>query len=290
MDNELIIKTEKTFEDIKHIDESGNEYWYARELMVALGYSHWDNFYNAISKAILSCNTSKASVDAHFREVSKMVKAGVASKPVKDYILTRYACYLIAQNGDETKKEIALAQAYFAVQTRKQEVFEETYKKLSENQKRLFNRNLSKAKNLDLADAAQKAGVTNYGRFHNAGYKGMYGKTASEIKKHKGLSNKASLLDNMGSEELGANIFRITQTEARLKNDSVKDETSACNTHYQVGETVRNAIISIGGTLPEDLPVPEKSIKQIEKEQKKILLSAESKQNDIEDTQMNLFK
>ena len=268
-----IDKNNKSFEDIKHIDENGVEFWYARELMPILQYSNWQNFEKIIDKAKISCENSGISVFEHFIDVNKLSKrANNAEVEIKDYELTRYACYLIAQNGDSRKKVIALAQTYFAVQTRKQELTEKEYSMLTEDEKRFYQRNLTRKGNYSLNQAAKKAGVKNFDKFHNSGYKGLYnGETADDIAKRKGLRYREDILDNMGSEELAANLFRITQTESRLKKDNIKTEKEANSTHYEVGKKVRKAIADIGGTMPEDLPTPKKSLKQLEKEKNKML-------------------
>ena len=263
-----IDKNNKSFEDIKHIDENGVEFWYARELMPILQYSNWQNFEKIIDKAKISCKNSGISVFEHFIDVNKTIKMPKgAEKTILDYELTRYACYLIAQNGDSRKKVIALAQTYFAVQTRKQELTEKEYSMLTEDEKRFYQRNLTRKGNYSLNQAAKKAGVKNFDKFHNSGYKGLYnGETADDIAKRKGLRYREDILDNMGSEELAANLFRITQTESRLKKDNIKTEKEANSTHYEVGKKVRKAIADIGGTMPENLPTPKKSLKQLEKE------------------------
>ena len=263
-----IDKNNKSFEEIKHIDENGVEFWYARELMPVLQYSNWQNFEKIIDKAKISCENSGISVFEHFIDVNKLSKrANNAEVEIKDYELTRYACYLIAQNGDSRKKVIALAQTYFAVQTRKQELTEKEYSMLTEDEKRFYQRNLTRKGNYSLNQAAKNAGVKNFDKFHNSGYKGLYnGETADDIAKRKGLRYREDILDNMGSEELAANLFRITQTESRLKKDNIKTEKEANSTHYEVGKKVRKAIADIGGTMPENLPTPKKSLKQLEKE------------------------
>lgn len=265
--------TNETFESIKHIDETGAEYWYARELQKILEYNKWENFEKVIRKAKQSCENSNVSNLDHFLDVRKMVTIGSgAEKEIKDYKLTRYACYLIAQNGDSRKKVIALAQTYFAIQTRKQELTEKEYCMLTEDEKRFYQRNLTRKGNYSLNQAAKNAGVKNFDKFHNAGYKGLYnGETADDIAKRKGLRYREDILDNMGSEELAANLFRITQTESRLKRDNIATESAANKTHYEVGSKIRNTIKELGGTMPEDLPTPEKSLKQLEKEKKKLL-------------------
>ena len=263
-----IDKNNKSFEDIKHIDENGVEFWYARELMPILQYSNWQNFEKIIDKAKISCENSGISVFEHFIDINKTIKMPKgAEKNILDYELTRYACYLIAQNGDSRKKVIALAQTYFAVQTRKQELTEKEYSMLTEDEKRFYQRNLTRKGNYSLNQAAKNAGVKNFDKFHNSGYKGLYnGENADDSAKRKGLRYREDILDNMGSEELAANLFRITQTESRLKKDNIKTEREANSTHYEVGKKVRKAIADIGGTMPEDLPTPKKSLKQLEKE------------------------
>ena len=265
--------TNENFENIKHIDENGVEYWYARELQQILEYNKWENFEKVIRKAKQSCENSNISNLDHFLDVRKMVAIGSgAEKEIKDYKLTRYACYLIAQNGDSRKKVIALAQTYFAIQTRKQELTEKEYCMLTEDEKRFYQINLTRKGNYSLNQAAKNAGVKNFDKFHNAGYKGLYnGETADDIAKRKGLRYREDILDNMGSEELAANLFRITQTESRLKRDNIATESAANKTHYEVGSKIRNTIKELGGTMPENLPTPEKSLKQLEKEKKKLL-------------------
>ncbi len=274
-ENELIVKAQKNFEDIKHTNENGTEYWYARELMITLEYKDWRYFDAVIEKAKLACKNSNFSVLEHFVTDNKTIPMpNNATKEIKDYMLTRYACYLIAQNANPRLKPVALAQTYFAVKTRQREITEEQYKQLSEDDRRMYNRNLAKEKNSALFNVAQKSGVENFGKFNNAGYLGLYNETASQIKARKGLKKSQEILDYMGSEELGANIFRITQTEAKLKKSNINNEELACSTHNYVGKAVRRAIKEVGGTMPENLPTPEKSIKELEKEkQNKIKLS-----------------
>ena len=280
MPNNLVNTTEKDFESIKHIDENGVEFWYARELMTMLEYSKWGNFVKVIDKAKQSCKSSDINIIDHFAEVGKMVKAGVADKKIDDLKLTRYACYLIAQNGDSTKKTIALAQTYFAVQTRKQEISRQEYEQLSEDEKRLYTRQNVKDKNRYLFDTAKLAGVKNYGKFNNYGYRGLYnGETAKDIADRKGISEKEDILDYMSSTELAANLFRITQTDEVLKNKNINNEDDACRTHHNVGQAVRQTIKRIGGTMPEDLPTPNKSAKLIEKEKNRNLNVQNKKMN-----------
>lgn len=272
-EDNLINITEENFESIKHINEKGIEYWYARELMVVLGYSSWDKFKNIIKRAQIACENSNIQVNecfSHLGKTSKMPNGGEKIVEDYDYMLNRYACYLIAQNGSSRKKQIALAQTYFAVQTRKQELTEEEYKNLSEDEKRLYTRQNVKDKNRYLFKTAKEAGVLNFGRFNNYGYRGLYnGETANDIKKRKGIENNEDILDFMGSTELATNLFRITQTDEVLKNKKIKDEQDACNTHHDVGQAVRQTIKRIGGTMPEDLPTPKKSAKILEEEKNK---------------------
>ena len=258
----------KMFEDIKHIDDNNCEYWYARELMNLLGYRKWQNFHHIINNAKNSCKLSGYNIDYQFTEVSKLIIGGKGNKQkVIDYKLSRYACYLIAQNGDSRKKVIALAQTYFAVQTRKQELFEKEYSELTEDEKRFYQRSLTKKGNYSLNQTAKKVGVKNFDKFHNYGYKGLYnGETADDIFKRKGLRYREDILDNMGSEELADNLFRIVQTEAKLKNDNIKGEMRANNVHYNMGKDIRNFIKKQGGTMPEDLKTPKKSLKELKKE------------------------
>ena len=234
--NELEKINETIFESIRHVDDEGNEYWYARELQKVLQYNKWENFKKVILKVKLSCNASSYEISEQFLDIRKPIIGGNGNvQYVCDYKLSRYACYLIAQNGDSRKKVIALAQTYFAIQTRKQELLEEEYNSLTEDEKRFYQRNLTKKGNYSLNQTAKKAGVKNFDKFYNTGYKGLYnGETANDIAKRKGLRYREDILDNMGSVELGANIFRITQTEALLEKQEEPNEIIATNTHYKV--------------------------------------------------------
>ena len=271
--NKLENYNEKMFEEIKHIDDNGNEYWEARELMYLLEYSKWENFYKVIKRAMIACETSNNNIYDHFPEFRKPIVGGKGNiQNVIDYHLSRYACYLITQNGDSRKKTIALGQTYFAIQTRKQELSEKEYNSLTEDEKRLYRRNQAKKGNYSLNQTAIKSGVKDLAKFHNAGYKGLYnGETADDIFKRKKLRYREDILDNMGSEELAANIFRIAQTDAKLKRDNVDNEYTANSIHYEVGKEIRNTIKRLGGTMPEDLPTPEKSLKELEKEKNKLI-------------------
>lgn len=277
----LINYSEKMFEDIKHIDKNGNEYWEARELMPLLEYAKWDNFNNVIKSAMIACIKSNVSVSDHFPELGKMVDIGSNTRrKIIDYKLSRYACYLIVQNANPKKKSVALGQTYFAIQTHRQEVAD-YFNQLDEDNKRLVVRGDIKQWNQMLLEAAHNSGViTNeeYAQFQNAGYMGLYGGlTVQDIHQRKELKENEKILDFMGSTELIANLFRISQTEEKLKKDKIHSCRKATETHYQVGYKVRKAIEDIGGTMPEDLPKPEKSITQIEKEQLKRLKNTKKK-------------
>lgn len=266
---------ETLFDSIKHINEYGMEYWSARKLMAILGYSRWQKFTPIIEKAMLSCKSSNNAVSDHFTRSVQMVSLGSGSeREVDDYHLSRYACYLIAQNGDPRKKAIAMAQTYFAVKTRQQELAE-NFAELTENDKRLAIRGELKHHNKSLADAAHNAGVEtpqDYAIFTNYGYMGLYdGLTAQDIHKRKKLKKSQKILDHMGSTELAANLFRATQTEEKLRRENIQDKDNANQTHMQVGAKVRQTIKELGGTMPEDLPTPGKSIQQLERAKTKRL-------------------
>ena len=270
--NELAEKQKKLFDDLRHTDENGAEYWLARELQGALQYAKWENFHKVIQTAMIACKISQQNVGDHFPEVRKSIISGKGRKAeILDYKLTRYACYLIVMNGDPRKDVIAWGQTYFAVQTRQQELAE-LYDRLSEDERRLFIRGDVRQKNMLLAEAAHRAGIITrqeYAAFQDAGYRGLYGgMTARDIAEHKGLSEGQEILDYMGSEELAANLFRITQTEAKMKREGVTTPTDANATHFEVGRTVRRTIEELGGTMPEELPTPERGIAELEAETK----------------------
>ena len=271
--SDIVNYNEQTFESIKHINENGQEFWYARELQKVLGYSEWRNFQNVINKAKDACKNSGNSVQDHFVDINKMVGIGSnASRTVDDIEFSRYACYLIVMNGDSTKEIIALGQTYFAVKTRQQELIE-SYECLDEDQKRLAIRNEMKIHNKSLADAAKNAGIegsNDYAIFQNRGYQGLYGGLgAKDIHAKKGLKKSQQILNYMGSTELAANLFRATQTDEKLRRENIQGKKEAGDVHYEVGKKVRQTISELGGTMPEDLPTPNKSIKQIEKEEAK---------------------
>lgn len=253
--------TESLFESIRHVNEYGQEFWYARDLQIALEYTEWRNFCKVIEKAKEACRGSNNAVSDHFVDVNKIVNAGATSKDIGDIQLSRYACYLIVQNGDPRKKVIALGQTYFAVKTRQQELIE-NYENLSEDQKRIAIRQEMKEHNKMLVAAAKDASVEttlDYAIFQNYGYMGLYGGLkASDIKERKGLKKSQDILDYMGYEELAANLFRATQTEAKLHRENIQGKQEANKTHFEVGKKVRDTIKDLGGTMPEDLPTPEK--------------------------------
>jgi len=240
------------FEQIKKVNEYNYEFWSARKLSNILGYSEYRHFLPVIEKAREACINSKQSVNEHFEDYLDMVKLGQGAKrPISDIKLSRYACYLIMQNADPSKEVVALGQTYFAIQTRKQEIQDQ----LIEDNKRLFLRDELTAHNKHLAQAASLAGVKNYGTFTNYGYMGLYGGLSmQEIHQKKKLKKSQKILDHMGSEELAANLFRATQTDAKLRREQIKGEAMANQTHYQVGKKVRDTIKELGGTMPEVLP------------------------------------
>ena len=267
----LSAKEYKCFEDIKRIRPDGSEYWAARELAPVLDYAKWENFYKVIKRAMIACENSGRSTLECFPEVRKtspMPNGGV--KDILDYELSRYACYLIVQNGDPRKEVIALGQTYFAIQTYRQEVADR-FNQLDEDSRRLVVRGDIKQWNQLLAETARNAGVIpaeEFAIFQNAGYMGLYGgMTVDDIHRRKGLAIGQKILDYMGSTELIANLFRISQTEEKLRKDQVSTSDAATAVHYAVGNEVREAIRKIDGTMPEDLPTPEKSIAQLEREQ-----------------------
>ena len=268
--SDLVKYSEQTFESIKHVNEYGEEYWLARELQPVLEYAQWRRFSDAIERAKLACKNSGFAVEDHFADVGKMVDIGSgAERQIDDVMLSRYACYLIVMNGDPRKEVIAIGQSYFAVKTRQQELID-NYEQMSEDQKRLAIRNEMKRHNIALADAAHDAGVIeqkDYAIFQNKGYQGLYGGLGvKEIHARKGLKKSEKILDHMGSTELAANLFRATQTEEKLRRENIQGKAAANQAHYDVGRKVRQTIQELGGTMPEDLPTPEKSVNQIERE------------------------
>jgi DNA-damage-inducible protein D len=262
------------FDSIKHIDENNIEFWYARELQQVLDYKDWRNFDKVITKAKNACEGSDQTISYHFVDINRVVDfGGVAPSTIQDIVLSRYACYLIAMNGDSRKKVIALAQTYFAIKTREQEI-DEAINTLSEDERRLLLRQDLKDHNISLAEAASLAGIKDpkdYAIFQNHGYQGLYGGlTAKDIKTRKSLKKSHNILDYMGSEELAANLFRATQTDSKIRRENIKGKANANKTHYEVGNKVRQTIKELGGTMPEDLPTPKNSIKQLESKTKKL--------------------
>lgn len=272
-EDQIVAQHHKTFEDIRHIDVDGNECWLARELAVVLEYAQWRNFLGVIAKAKTACLKAGYQVNDHFADISKMINLGKnAEREIEDTVLSRYACYLVVQNGDPSKPIIANGQTYFAIQTRRQELADEAVLiTLAEDQKRLQLRKEIAAHNKDLSAAADEAGVTSYGRFHDAGYKGLYnGLGCQDIHDRKNLAENEKILDHMGSTELAANFFRVTQAADKLRRENIQGQDAADATHFNVGKKVRQTIKELGGTMPEDLPTPDKSIQQLKSEQKKL--------------------
>lgn len=266
----------QSFEGLKHLSEGGFEYWSARELAPLLEYRDWRNFEKVIIKAKQACEISKHPVVDHFVEANKMVLLGSGSqRELDDVHLSRYACYLVVQNGDPSKPVIASGQTYFAVQTRRQELADETnFQSLKEDQRRLLLRNELREHNKQLVEAAQLAGVEtglDFAIFQNHGYQGLYGGLDQKaIHRRKGLKKSQKILDHMGSTELAANLFRATQAEEKLRRENVQGKQQANAVHLEVGSKVRETIAELGGTMPEDLPTPENSIKQIESASQKL--------------------
>lgn len=259
------------FESSASETDDGQEFWYARDLQELLEYSRWENFETALNRAVSAAQTAGHDPADHFQEVTKMVLLGSgAEREIVDVMLSRYACYLIAQNADARKRPVAFAQTYFAIQTRRQEIADESANvalPMSEDEKRVFLRNQIKEHNKYLASAAKGAGVKTpqeFAVFQSHGYQGLYGKTVAQIQRHKGLTKSTKILDRMGSTELAANFFRVTQTEEKLRKDNIKGIDSANRTHFEVGRQVRQAMLRISGIAPEDLPVVD-SIAKAEK-------------------------
>lgn len=268
------MRDNSVFENIKKLNKIGQEYWSARELFVVLEYIKWDKFIHVIEKAKVSCTNSGQEPNDHFPRMEKLIDLPKGAKrDIGDIHLSRYACYLIVQNADPSKEVVALAQTYFAVQTRKQEIAEDHFRELqSEEDKRVFLRKEMADHNKKLADAAKKACVIEpweYAVFQNHGYMGLYnGLGAKEIHTKKSLKKGENILDHMGSTELAANLFRATQTEEKLKRENIKGKQNANQTHFEVGQKVRQTIKELGGTMPEDLPT-EDNIKKIDSSKKK---------------------
>ncbi|MGZ8183067.1 MAG: DNA damage-inducible protein D [Methylobacter sp.] len=275
-DKRILEQHHATFDSIRQQDEEGNEYWLARPLAKVLDYSEYRHFLPVLERAKEACRNSNQAVEDHFEDVLAMVEIGSGAKrELPDVKLSRYACYLVVQNGDPSKPVIANGQTYFAMQTRRQELADdESFARLSEDEKRLAIRNELATHNKYLAVAAKDAGVEtpiDYAIFQDHGYKGLYGGLgAKDIHVRKGLKKSQKILDHMGSTELAANLFRATQTEDKLKRDQVQGKLQANQTHLEVGKKVRQTIKELGGTMPEALPTPDSSIKQIESAKKKL--------------------
>ncbi|MEI8232200.1 MAG: DNA damage-inducible protein D [bacterium] len=261
-----LISLHSNFESIKNVDDNGVEYWEARDLMPLLGYKVWQKSEFVIERATQACINSGESVKNHFNRTVKMVEIGSNTiREIKNWKLDRYACYLIAQNGDPYKKEIAEAQTYFAIQTRRQEIYEQ----MNADEKRLYIRGEVTIENKKLFSTAKRAGVTNFGSFNDAGYRGLYNMPLSDIEKKKKIK-KGELLDCAGTTELAANLFRITQTDEKLKQEGIRGQDRASATHFEVGKKVRKAIKDIGGIMPEKLPV-ETHINKIKNRKRKLI-------------------
>ena len=286
---EIVTYSQQTFENIKHTDENGAEFWYARELQTALEYTEWRNFEKSVKRAKEACLASGFVETDHFVDVNKMVNLGSGSqREITDIKLSRYACYLIVMNGDPRKEVIALGQTYFAVKTRQKEI-SDSAAQLSEDEKRLAIRDEVTIRNKFLASSAKAAGVetpVDYAVFQNRGYQGLYNglgmkdihkrkglKKNEQILDHmgKGLKKNEQILDHMGATELAANLFRITQTDDKLRRENIKGKEQANETHYAVGKKVRQTIAELGGTMPENLPTPKISAKKLKQERKKAI-------------------
>ena len=272
---EIVTYSQQTFENIKHVDENGTEFWYARELQKALEYTEYGKFLPVIEKAIEACRKTGFDEGNHFAHVSEMVRIGSgAERKMDSYKLSRYACYLIVMNGDPRKEVIALGQTYFAVKTRQKEI-SDAATQLSEDEKRLAIRDEVTVRNKFLASSAKAAGVetpVDYAVFQNRGYQGLYnGLGMKDIHKRKGLKKNEQILDHMGATELAANLFRITQTDDKLRRENIKGKEKANEAHFAVGKKVRQTIAELGGTMPENLPTPKISAKKLKQERKKAI-------------------
>jgi len=280
MNKDLVASTHhQTFESLKQ-EEDGCEFWSARKLAKVLEYYEYRNFLPVIEKAKKSCKTSGHNIVDHFVDIHEMIEIGKGGqRQISDVRLSRYACYLIVQNGDPSKPVIANGQTYFAIQTRRQELADNrVFQQLKEDEKRLFLRNELCEHNKLLVETAQQAGVEtplDFAVFQNHGYRGLYGGLdAKGIHQRKGLKKSQKILDHMGSTELAANLFRATQAEEKLRRDNIQGKNRANQTHFEVGRKVRQTITELGGTMPEDLPVAEKGMRQLEKERNQKCIEA----------------
>ncbi|MDP3847639.1 MAG: DNA damage-inducible protein D [Pseudomonas sp.] len=284
-DKRIAQQHHETFAGIRQLDADGNEFWLARQLAKVLDYSQYRHFLPVIERAKEACLNSGQPVIDHIEDVLTMVDIGSGAKrQVEDFRLSRYACYLIVQNGDPGKPVIANGQTYFAMQTRRQELADDAkFRQLSEDEKRIAIRNELAAHNKYLAAAAKEAGVEtgiDFAIFQDHGYKGLYGGLGNkEIHARKGLKKSQKILDHMGSTELAANLFRATQTEEKLRRDDVSAKSQANKTHFEVGRKVRETIAELGGTMPESLPTPDSSIQQLESAKKKLAKNEDGKLN-----------
>jgi DNA-damage-inducible protein D len=277
MANELAKRANPTFDSIRRVDDAGQEFWLARDLARVLEYSEYRHFLPVVERAKEACRNSGQDAEDHFEDILDMVDIGSGAKrQVADVRLSRYACYLAVQNGDPSKPVIAMGQTYFAAQTRRQELRDEQdFQALTEDERRVMLRQEMAEHNKALSAAAKQSGIDtplDYAIFQDHGYRGLYGgESAKDIHQRKGLKKSQKILDHMGSTELAANLFRATQTEEKLRRDGIRGKRQANATHLEVGKAVRRTIADLGGTMPEQLPTPEKSIPQIERAQKKAL-------------------
>ena len=259
------------FDETKHVNEYQRDFWKARELAKILEYADYRNFLKVIEKAKLACKNSWYSIADHFGDINDMVEIGSWSqREIDDINLSRYACYLVVQNADPSKEIVAQWQTYFAIQTRKQDVHEEK-KILSADEKRIYLREEMKVHNKKLAWIAKQAWVTNFADFTDAWYEWLYGwLRQADIHKMKWLEKDEKILDHMNSEELAANLFRATQTESKIKRESIKWQLKATKAHFDVGKKVRDTIKEIWGTMPEELP----AVEDIQKMKKRLKATA----------------
>jgi DNA-damage-inducible protein D len=277
MAKDITNRANLTFDSIRRVDDAGQEYWLARDLARVLDYSQYRHFLPVIERAKEACANSGQAVEDHIEDILHMVDIGSGAKrQVADVRLSRYACYLAVQNGDPSKPVIAMGQTYFAAQTRRQELRDEQdFQALTEDERRVMLRQEMAEHNKALSAAAKQSGIDtplDYAIFQDHGYRGLYGgEGAKDIHQRKGLKKSQKILDHMGSTELAANLFRATQTEEKLRREGIRGKQRANATHLEVGKAVRRTIKDLGGTMPEHLPTPEKSIPQIERAQKKAI-------------------
>ncbi len=277
MDKQSIIQYKSAFDAIETYIESDNrkehiEVWFARDLQKVLGYARWENFQTAINRAVESCNTQGVNVDDHFREVTKMVKLGSgAEREVKDYMLTRYACYLIAQNGDPKKEEVAFAQSYFAVQTRRAELIEERINYIA----RLESRDRLRASEKQLSQNIYERGVDDkgFGRIRSKGDAVLFGgHTTEDMKRRLGVKDNRPLADFLPTLTIAAKNLATEMTNYNVESNDLYGENDITREHMQNNKSVRD-MLGQRGIRPEELP-PAEDIKKLERrvasEQKKI--------------------